>query len=279
MTRRLARLWKPVLIILLLVGFWNFENNTIVTETYTLRSDRIPEAFDGFRVVELADLHGREFGAGNWRLLEAVREAEPDMIALDGDLADDGTDLEVIRALATALVKIAPAYYVTGNHEWAMEQRTELFSILEEAGVVLLHNQFFLLQRGEDRIVVAGVDDPNGPWDQKTPEALTAEIREVCGDPYILLLAHRNDQMNRWSSLQLDVVLTGHAHGGVIRLPWLGGVFGPGRQLFPEYSAGLYRKGRTAMLVSRGLGYTAAPVRLFNRPHLPVLVLRAGTEP
>ena len=272
----LAKLWRLVLLAVVLAGFWYFENRTIATETFQVSSDRLPSAFDGLRVVELADLHGEEFGPGNRDLVEAVQAAKPDLIALDGDLADEDTDLEVIRTLAGKLVKIAPTYYVTGNHEWAMDGRKELFAILEEAGVTALHNEYFLLERDGQSIVVAGVDDPNGPWDQKTPEALTEEIHTACGDPYILLLAHRNDQLERWDALGLDTVLTGHAHGGVIRLPGVGGLLGTGMQFFPEYTAGIYRKGRTAMLVSRGLGNSGIPFRLFNRPHLPVVVLRCG---
>lgn len=272
----LARLWRLALFAVILVGFWYFENRTIAAETFEIISDRLPAAFDGLRVVELADLHGTEFGPGNRDLVEEVRAARPDLITVDGDLADEHTDLEVIRTLAGELVKIAPTYYVTGNHEWAMDGRRELFAILEEAGVTALHNEYAVLERDGQSIVVAGVDDPNGPWDQKTPEELTAEIRAALGDPYVVLLAHRNDQLERWEALELDAVLAGHAHGGVIRLPVVGGLLGTGMQFFPEYTAGIYRAGRTSMLVSRGLGNSGVPFRLFNRPHLPVLVLRSG---
>lgn len=259
-----------------LAGFWYFENCTIVSEPFSIASDRLPAAFDGLRVVELADLHGKEFGPGNRDLLNAVRSAAPDLIALDGDLADEQTDLETIRTLAGELVKIAPVYYVTGNHEWAMDGRKKLFSILEEAGVRALHNEYVRLERDGQFIIVAGVDDPNGPWDQKTPETLLAEIREAHGDPWVLLLAHRNDMLDRWAALEPDTVLTGHAHGGVIRLPVVGGLLGTGMQFLPEYTAGIYRAGRTCMLVSRGLGNSGPPVRVFNRPHLPVITLRHG---
>ena len=271
-----GRLLRFVLLLAVVAGFWYFENRTIDSETFEVVSDRLPAAFDGLRVVELADLHGASFGPGNRDLIKAVRAAEPDLIAIDGDLADENTDLSVIRTLAGELVQIAPTYYVTGNHEWAMKGRKELFAILEEAGVNALHNEYVRLERDGQYMVIAGVDDPNGPWDQKTPETLTEEIRAACGDPYIVLLAHRNDMLARWDALGLDVVLAGHAHGGVIRLPVVGGLLGTGMQFFPEYTAGVYQKGRTSLLVSRGLGNSGLPFRVFNRPHLPVLVLRSG---
>ncbi len=277
--RRGARVFRLALVLLALAGFWYFENKTIVTETFVLPSARLPAAFDGFRVVSLADLHGKSFGEGNEKLIAAVRDARPDLIAIDGDLADADTDLDVIRALAPELVRLAPVCYVTGNHEWAMPEREALFSILEEAGVTLLRNDYRPLERAGQVLIVAGVDDPNGPRDQKTPERLTEEIRAAHGDPYILLLAHRNDQLDRWAALSLDAVLAGHAHGGAVRLPGVGGLIGPGGTFFPDYTAGLYREGRTALLVSRGLGWSAAPLRLFNRPEVAVAVLQTVNNP
>lgn len=262
---------------IILIGFWYFENNTIQTEEIELVSDRLPAAFDGFRVVELADLHGKQFGADSEDLLRAVRDAEPDLIAIDGDLADETTDLAMIGPLARGLAAIAPTYYVTGNHEWVMDDLNGLLATLEDAGVTVLHNAFYRLTIGEQSIVLAGVDDPNGPYDQKTPAQLAEEIRNACGDAYILMLAHRNDQLAQWSELKIDTVLTGHGHGGVIRLPFVGGLVGVRRELFPAYSGGLYESGRTNMLVSRGLGNSGVPFRLFNRPHLPVAVLRTAS--
>jgi len=277
--RRGARLFRLALVLMALVGFWYFENKTIVTETFVLPSARLPAAFNGFRVVSIADLHGKVFGEGNADLIAAVRDAKPDLIAIDGDLADEDTDLDVIRALAPELVKLAPVCYVTGNHEWAMTGREALFAILEDAGVTLLRNEYLPLERDGQLLVVAGVDDPNGPRDQKTPEQLTREIRAALGDPYILLLAHRNDQLDRWAALELDTVFAGHAHGGGVRLPGLGGLVGPGGTFFPDCTAGIYRQGRTALLVSRGLGWSVAPLRLFNRPEVAAAVLQTVNNP
>lgn len=265
-----------VLTAVILIGFWYFENNVIQTEVFELASRRLPAAFDGFRIVELADLHGRQFGPGGEDLLRAVREAEPDLIALDGDLADEHTDLEVIRTLAQGLTEIAPTYYVTGNHEWVMDDLDALLQILEDAGVTVLHNTYYQLTLEGQSILLAGVDDPNGPYDQKTPAQLVEEIRGACGDAYLVMLAHRNDQLGLWAELEVDTVLTGHGHGGIIRLPLVGGLVGTDRSLFPDYTAGLYSRGRTNMIVSRGLGNSGVNFRLFNRPHLPVIVLRTA---
>ncbi len=252
-------------------------NCTLVTTPYRLESARLPAEFSGLRIVQLSDLHGARFGRDNARLLEAVRRAEPDLIALTGDLADEVAGLADIPALLTALRAIAPVFYVTGNHEWVCPRRMRqaLFDMLDAAGAVRLENSYRVLTNGGARMVVAGVDDPNGPADQKTPAELVREIREKEGeDIYILMLAHRNDQLSQWAELGVDAVLAGHAHGGIVRLPLLGPVFGTHYEFFPEYTAGVYTRGRTQLVVSRGLGPShRLPLRIANPPEVPVVTL------
>lgn len=275
------RVWKrAAVLLLLLVGltaflFW--ENCAIQTDESQVILENLPPEFDGLRIAEIADLHGRQFGQGNAALLSALAAQKPDMICIDGDLFDENTELSMLEPLITGLTAIAPTFYVTGNHEWQL--RGALQSVLDDLrglGVHVLQNEYTVLEHGAARLVVAGVDDPCGPYDRKTPETLVREIRAAEGErACILMLAHRNDTLPMWSELGADLVLTGHCHGGVVRLPLLGGVFGTRRELFPDYDAGLYRQGATALYVSRGLGYSRVHFRLFNRPHLPILVLRS----
>lgn len=238
-------------------------------------SKNLPAGFDGFRIALITDLHGRTFGKNNDALVEKTRQAVPDLIALAGDIADETSDLEELAALLPRLANIAPCYYVTGNHEWRMENRKEWFRLLEQCGITRLENEFVTLSRGEDTIVLAGVDDPNGPRDQKTPEALLGELHEQNPDAYTIVLCHRNDQLERMARLKADLVLSGHAHGGVVRLPFVGAIFGTHYEFFPDYTAGLYTLGRTSLVVSRGLGGSRRiPVRIGNRPEIPVITLR-----
>ena len=266
-----------LVVVLIAAGFGYFENNVIDAEEISVSSARLPSSFDDFRIVVISDLHGREFGDGNEELAAAVEAAEPDIIALTGDLADENSDAEAVASQMAQLTALAPTYYVSGNHEWVMEDPWGFFALLEENGVKVLHNAWEALTVNGETIVLAGVDDPNGPWDQKTPEQLVSEIRAEMGDPYIVMLSHRNEQLELWSELGVDTVLCGHAHGGIIRLPFVGGLVGTDRRLFPEYTNGLYTEGTTSMVVSRGLGNTGLPFRIFNRPHLPVVVLETGT--
>ena len=119
-----------------------------------------------------------------------------------------------------------------------MENRKEWFRLLEQCGITRLENEFVTLSRGEDTIVLAGVDDPNGPRDQKTPEELLGEIHAENPDAYTIVLCHRNDQLERMARLKADLVLSGHAHGGVVRLPIVGAVFGTHYEFFPDYTSG-----------------------------------------
>ncbi len=267
---------------LIAAGFWQYENNIIAAEPFSVPSERLPAAFDGLRIAVVSDLHGKTFGPGNETLLDAVEAAESDLIAITGDLADETCSAEQVTAMvdtAAALDTIAPAYYISGNHEWVMDGTWDFYQRLEEGGVRVLHNEYEVLERDGQQIVLAGVDDPNGPWDQKTPETLLEEIRAAHGDVYTVLLAHRNEDLPRWAALGVDVVLCGHAHGGVIRLPFVGGLLGTDRQLFPEFTAGLFTENCTSMVVSRGLGNSGVPFRLFNRPHIPVVSLETVSQP
>ncbi len=266
-----------VLTALLAAGFLLWGNCSLQTTETALVSPALPPAFDGLRIVELADLHGRVFGRGSRRLLAAVRRAEPDLICIDGDLFDEHTDLAMLPPLLRGLCAIAPVYYVTGNHEWRVPGLRGILAQMRACGVTVLQDDWRVLRRGEDALIVAGTDDPCGPAERKTPAELIADIRADAGEAaFLLLLAHRNDQLPQWSALGVQAVLAGHCHGGVVRLPFVGGLFGTDRRLFPAWDAGLYRQGETALYVSRGLGYTNVHFRLFNRPEVAVIVLRRG---
>ena len=248
-------------------------NFSVETEEWVMTSDRLPAAFDGLRIALLTDIHGGQLGPDSQTLLEEVRKTKPDYIANSGDLVDDDSDLSMLEPLLNGLTAIAPTCYVTGNHEWRIEDTEALLKRIAACGVTVLRNEYLLLEKEGQTMVLAGAEDPNGYADMETPEDFISRIREeVPGDPYTALLYHRNDALSQWAALDVDAVLSGHGHGGVIRLPGLGGLLGTDRTFFPDNDQGLYTRGRTTMAVSRGLG----GVRLWNRPHLPTIVLKKG---
>ena len=245
----------------------------IVVTEYSVRSEKLPESFDGFTVVQLSDLHGAEFGKGNARLIEKTAEAEPDIIVLTGDFADKDTDMAVIESLMTELTEIAPVYYVSGNHEWGAGRIDEIKEIFAEHGVRYLSNEYLLLERGDENIVLTGVEDPNAYANMPGPTDVVEQIESEVGESFRLLLGHRNYWADRYPGLDVDVILCGHAHGGIVRLPWLGGVLGTGFELFPDNIDGAVESGRYTMIISRGLGNSTPVPRFLNNPEIVVLKL------
>lgn len=281
MKRKRLRRALAVILLLLAVALWH-SNCTLSVEEYHFSSPTLPQGWDGAQIVHLSDLHGKEFGKDNARLLGAVEDAAPELIVITGDIADAESGLDFAPALLTGLAAIAPTYYVSGNHEWAAELMPQLRELMKETGVTYLRNEYEVAQRGGDTIVLAGVDDPNGYADQKTPEELSSELHAEYGDPFWLLLAHRNDLFSQYyCRLDADLTLCGHGHGGIWRLPFTDGLISTNREWFPSWTDGFYTCtagdcDNSAVFVSRGLGNSPRVPRLFNPPEVAVLTLHTA---
>ena len=246
----------------------------IVVSEYTIESDKLPETFDGFRIVQLSDLHGAEFGRENRRLIRAIQAQKPDMIAVTGDLVDESSGAETMTELMGTLSSHALCCYVTGNHEWAAGNAGGLKNALRSRDVWVLDNRCQLLTRDGEHILLGGVDDPNGPADMVSPPALVNAARQEHAEDFFLLLGHRNDWVEKYPALDVDLLLCGHGHGGLVRLPWVGGLFGSERTVFPEHTAGVFSADSYDMVVSRGLGNSPGTLRLFNNPEIVVIHLK-----
>jgi len=277
--RPLRRITTALLAAALMGAFVWWDNVSLQTTCTDASFATLPAGFDGCRIVALSDLQSMEFGDGNRVLLSAVAAAKPEYIFFLGDLVDRDRGLSAgyAETLARGLTTIAPVYYITGNHEWAVGDVPALKETLAACGVTVLSNQYVTLERGGDTVVLAGIDDPSGNADQKTPETLAAEIYAQQGDPFWILLAHRNNLFeSEYSRLGADLVLSGHGHGGIIRLPFTDGLLSNDRTFFPSYTAGLYEKNGSVLFVTRGLGSSAPFIRLFNRPEVAVVTLHRG---
>ncbi|MEI3076832.1 MAG: metallophosphoesterase [Oscillospiraceae bacterium] len=286
--RRKHHFWRNLLILIVLFGIYLYwGNRSIETDEATFTSAALPAGFDGCRIVQLSDLHGKYFGKDNERLYSAVKAAQPEYIFVTGDLVDRKTENPTVYAgeVGAALSAIAPTYYVTGNHEWGHGTKVveEIKRTLRETGVTVLSNEFVPLTRNGDSIVLAGIDDPNGYADQETPQELAQEVYAKYGDPFWLLLAHRNNSFTRgYSLLGADLTFSGHAHGGIWRLPFIDGLVDTPRNLFPSFTSGFY-PARTkiararSVFVSRGLGNSPRVIpRILNRPQVAVITLERG---
>lgn len=242
---------------------------------YELSFADLPESFDGCRIVHISDLHGMSFGRDNRRLAELIRRQQPDIIAYTGDIAGAEGDLSAVEPLLKELEDLCPAYYVNGNHEWADGCVEEIEALMERYGVRCLSNEIELLYRGEDSIAIIGAEDPNGRADMMTPWELSLQAGELYSGKFMLWLAHRNDYIKMYPDIGTDLILSGHAHGGIVRLPLVGGLLNVNRSLGAEYESGLYYSGHYIMEVSRGLGNSIPIPRFFNRPELVTIELRA----
>lgn len=270
-----SRFLRFVFVIALLVGFFWCEQNLIVTEKVEVGA--VPPAFAGMRIALISDIHGKEFGERNEVLLKKVAKLDPDIIAVTGDIVHEGVPLSILPPLAKGLSQIAPTYYVTGNHEWATHQVPEIKELLSSNGVRVLSNEYVMFEREGQRLALLGADDNNGNADQKTIAELADEVRDKEGqDTYLLLLSHRNNRYKTYEAARIDLTLSGHAHGGQVRIPFTDGLIGPHREFLPEYTAGRYPLAYGEMFVSRGLSDQWPAFRLFNRPDLPLLTLQSA---
>ena len=276
--KRLLFLLLPLALLLWL--WWG--NNTLSVEEYTFSSPALPQGWAGARIVHLSDLHGKEFGTDSARLLRAVAEAAPELIVITGDIADSKSGTDALPPLLQGLAQIAPTYYISGNHEWAAGLIGQLRQLFDESGVTYLRNEYVALQRGGETLVLAGIEDPNGYADQKTPQQLAAELYANQGDPFWLLLAHRNNHFpGEYCLLGADLTLCGHGHGGIWRLPFTDGLISTTMEWFPSYTNGLYtcdcgQCDGSAVFVHRGLGNSPRIPRLFNRPEVAVITLQTS---
>ncbi len=241
----------------------------------------LPAAFSSFRVAHVSDLHNARFGKEQEKLLSVLTAMKPDIVAVTGDLIDKrrrGTENALL--FLRGAVKIAPVYCVTGNHESASPEFPAFVRALEETGAHLLRNKGEEIYRGEQKITVIGLDDPKFPVPKIGTKAalpiVENRLKELSGEGFRLVLSHHPEYMPAYRASGAGLVLCGHAHGGQIRLPLVGGLYAPGQGVLPKYTAGLYWEENTAMLVSRGLGNSLFPIRVNNPPEVVCAVLTGG---
>lgn len=253
---------------------------------YEIVSDKLS---GNVRIVHLSDLHCSEFGEGNAALITRIAEQAPDLIVMSGDMINGHEQrTEVAEALIESLSEIAPVYASLGNHEKANEHmyRSDITKLYEEAGAVVLEKEYQDIEIRGQKIRIGGLLGYGLPEKYaKTGEAVESEYTYIAKmqktDNLTLLLCHyptcwiHNRLLDEWD---VDVVFSGHEHGGQIRLPWLGGVYAPDRGFFPGHTSGvLYdQDGKRALVISRGLGSTGWVPRLNNVPEIVVVDIAAG---
>lgn len=254
-------------------------NTALVTADVLVCSNGIPEAFDAYKIVQISDLHDAQIGENNEKLIAMTAETEPDCIVFTGDFVDSSRfHPERSLSVAEALVKIAPVYYVSGNHEAIIpdEDYQALTDGLRALGVCVLEDESAELTRGGQSIRLIGLTDIGfhpGTLEEKKDALRTALSALLPEDEFSVTLAHRPELMDVYTECGAPLVLSGHAHGGQIRLPGIGGLIAPGQGLFPKYTEGKYEENGTTLVVSRGIGNSVLPLRVNDRPQIVVVQL------
>ena len=268
-------------ICLILITIWVVRGNTQIGLTeYIVTSSKVPESFTCFEIAQISDLHNAELGEENSKLLELLYEVEPHIIVLTGDLIDSRqTDIEIALDFAGKAAQIAPVYYVSGNHEARVPEYEELKMGLTEAGVTVLENQKVQITRDGESITLMGIQDPSFRTDYLFGDAESISRQAISelqneSEDFTVLLSHRPELFELYVDTGVDLVFSGHAHGGQFRLPFIGGLVAPNQGFFPKYDAGLFKKENTTMIVSRGLGNSIIPFRINNSPEIVVAELR-----
>ena len=268
-----------VAILILLIIWIAYGNTDLEIYKYNVKSEDIPSEFDNFRIVQISDLHNAEFGENNEKLLLMLKQADADIIAITGDMIDSrNTDIDVAISFAQKAVNIAPVYYVNGNHESrVLGEYEKLKQGLTDAGVTILENSSADITIGDETITLIGINDPtfcmefvDDTMEQNIAHQLVNVIPD--NDNYKVLLAHRPEYFDVYAG-NVDLILSGHAHGGQFRIPFIGGLVAPGQGFFPEYYEGSHIKENTEMIVSRGIGNSIIPFRINNKPEIIVVEL------
>jgi uncharacterized protein len=274
---------RKLLLAIIVIGIFSFiiykGNITVGTTNYTLSSKQLPASFDGYKIIQLSDLHDAMFGEKHVDIVNEVVKIAPDAIYITGDFIDRNRyDLEQSLLLVEAIKDVAPIYYVTGNHEISINDVDRIKSSLQELGVHVLSDERKILTSAEGEVMaIGGIEDPlsSAGDEQVTVErAVEKAFDGVPKDTFKILLSHRPEYFEVYVRNGINVTFSGHAHGGQVRIPGIGGLISPGQGIFPKLTSGIHEEDGSQLVVSRGIGNSLFPIRVFNKPEIVVVTLK-----
>lgn len=279
-TRRKIGITTAILLVLSVITWWG--NNAIQVNEIMYKNDKLPKAFEGYKIVQVSDLHNKEFGTQQTKLLRKIENQNPNIIVITGDLIDaKHTNLQTAMELIEGMVKICPVYFVSGNHEEWSGVYEELKEKLKQAGVTVLEDEMVALSNENKTIELIGLRDVSFMEEEagSNPEtAIETTLRSLVGerDTFKLVLSHRPELFDAYVAGKADLVLSGHAHGGQFRIPFIGGLVAPDQGVFPKMTEGMHEREGTHLIISRGLGNSIIPLRILNRPELIAITLQSS---
>jgi predicted MPP superfamily phosphohydrolase len=275
---------KILIAVVFIIGFICFmiwQNNSMAITKFEYFNEKIPSEFDDFTIAHISDLHNKKFGEDQIKILNKVKSASPDIIVITGDLIDRRRyDLETAMIFIMGAIDIAPVYYVSGNHEAWSGKFSSIKESLIDTGVNIIDNTEIELFKGKSSINILGVSDPDFFTSDYLEGTNTTEMTQKLNqwstdNDFKILLSHRPELFDLYCDNNMDLIFTGHAHGGQFRIPFVGGLIAPDQGLFPQFTSGSYHKNSSTMFVSRGLGNSIVPIRIFNRPEIVVVTLKS----
>lgn len=269
--KRVIQLWLPGVILIYL-----YNANTNLKETnYLIKNKKLPKIFNGYKIAHISDFHNTNSKRLKKSIVQALKNNKPDIIVITGDLIDSRrTNFNTAKEFLESIVSIAPVYYVLGNHESRLRDAQNLIHVVQSTGANVLRNISVNIQKEVENILLIGLDDPGFFIQHESKEEIAKKTDKAiekivkASDNYRILLTHRPELIDIYSKYGFNLVFTGHAHGGQIRVPGVGGVIAPGQGIFPKYTKGIYNVGNTKLVVSRGIGNSKFPFRINNRPEI-----------
>lgn len=276
---------KKYLLLIFLVIFFGlvfmivYNNKRILISDIVIENVNLPKSFDGFKICQISDLHNEVFGKENNNLITMIKKINPNIIVITGDLIDSrNTDINVVLNIVKKINEVAPVYFVSGNHEASIEDYETLKLELINNNVIILENKVEVLNIDNHEINLIGINDAQMNYQPYVSDTEIANniLKDLNydKDKFTILLSHRPEIFDVYVNNEIDLILTGHAHGGQIRIPFIGGIVAPNQSLFPKYDSGLFKKENTSMYVSRGLGNSIIPFRVNNNPELVNVILK-----
>ena len=266
-------------IVIALCGLYlHYENTKLQVSNYKIVNNNVPVDFNNYKIVQISDFHNNQSDTLTNDLIKEIEKQKPNIIVLTGDLIDSRkTNVEVAINFIKKINNVAPIYYVSGNHEARIKSYRKNKEQLAESKVVVLENKTEVLKINESSINLIGIDDPKMAHKSFVSDSEIIKVEldnaKYNEDKYSILLTHRPELFNTYVEREIDLILVGHAHGGQFRIPLIGGLYAPAQGIFPKYTAGIHKGIKNNLIISRGLGNSGFPLRLFNKPEIVVVTI------
>lgn len=298
-------MYLVIVIVMFIISWIIYDNETLKVTKYHQYLGNLPKEFDGFNIVQISDLHNRNFGENQSYMINKIKKLNPDIVVFTGDLIDyhrfdmdvksnNMGSIELIKGLRNLKI---PMYMVYGNHETKFLPHPNnhyFIQTIQSLGVKILNSDICKIYKDDKYINLLGIQDPYMFVSEKTKgegrkndytdlnlkhgelldNALMKLQKDLDKDKTNVLICHRPELLNIYSKYSLDLVLTGHAHGGQFRIPFIGGLYSPHQGKFPKYTSGIHKQNNTNLIISRGIGNSSFPIRLNNRPEIVLVSLK-----